>query len=296
MSGTKYMCRKNSNDIEMDTKIKLEKFYFGSVEYKESLEKHDDEYFIKYIELIKKIQKTGTIFLDIGCGTGYSTKKISELGGVKLAVGSDISELFIEKKYEHSNLKFIVGDIHDISTKTKLLELTNDTKFDAIGFCDVLEHLYDIDLVFQTCYELLKPDGYLIICSPSIYQTVLPMINGIIGNKKKMPKHFKLNSRIGTMLLGIFNSINVAIELIQNNHEIKYHKPDLESGIGGDFDSVNNINNLNIQQALNKSGFKTIYDYHDFKEMSFLKKIIYIGSDIRLICKKFESECEKTNE
>jgi SAM-dependent methyltransferase len=289
MGGTKYMYRKKSNNVEIDTKIKLEKFYFGSVEYKESLEKHDDEYFIKYIELIKMIQKTGTIFLDVGCGTGYSTKKISELEGVKLAVGSDISELFIEKKYEHSNLKFIVGDIHDISTKTKLLELTNDTKFDAIGFCDVIEHLYDLDLVFQTCHELLKPDGYLIICSPSIYHTVYPILNGITGNKKKMPKHHKLNSRTGTVLLGMKNMIKLTIELIQNNHEIKYHTPDLESGIGGDFDSVNNINNLNIQQALNKSGFKIISDYHNFKKMSFLKKIIYIGSDIRLICKKIES-------
>jgi len=286
------MYKQKHNDIEKDAKINLKKFYFESVDYKESLEKHDDEYFIKYIELIKKMQKTGIIFLDVGCGTGYSTKKISELEGVKFAVGFDISELFIEKKYEHSNLKFIVGDIHDISTKTKLLELTNDTKFDAIGFCDVIEHLYDIDLVFQTCYELLKPDGYIIICSPSIYHTVYPIINGITGNKKNMPKHHKLNSRIGTVLLGISNSIKMAIELIQNNHEIKYHKPDLESGIGGDFDSVNNINNLNIQQALYKSGFKTIYDYNNFKNRSFLMKIIYIGSDIRLICKKTESDCE----
>ena len=288
MKGSKYMCKQKHNDIEINTKNKLKKFYLESVEYKDSLEKHDDEYFIKYIELIKKIQRTGLIFLDIGCGTGYSTNKISELEGVKLAVGSDISELFIEKNYEHSNLKFIVGDILDISTKTKLLELTNDAKFDAIGFCDVLEHLYDLDLVFQTCYELLKPDGYLIICSPSIYQTVLPIINGITGNKKKMPKHHKLNSRTGTILLGMFNSIKMAIELIKNNHEIKYHKPDLESGIGGDFDSVNNINNLNIQQALYKSGFKTIYDENNFMNKSFLMKIIYIGSDIRLICKKTE--------
>ena len=104
-----------------------------------------------------------------------------------------------------------------------------------------------------------------------------------------MPKHHKLNSRTGTVLLGMKNMIKLTIELIQNNHEIKYHTPDLESGIGGDFDSVNNINNLNIQQALNKSGFKIISDYHNFKKMSFLKKIIYIGSDIRLICKKIES-------
>ena len=287
MSGTKYMDRKKSNDIEIDTKIKLKRFYFGSVGYKESLEKHDDDYFMKYIELIKMMQKTGTIFLDIGCGTGYSTKKISELEGVKLAVGSDISELFIEKKYEHSNLKFIVGDIHDISTKTKLLELTNDTKFDAIGFCDVLEHLYDLDLVFQTCHELLKPDGCLIICSPSIYHTVYPILNGITGNKKKMPKHHKLNSRTGTVLLGMKNMIKLTIELIQNNHEIEYHEPDL-SEIGGDFDSVNNINNLNIQKMLNKSGFEIMYDHHNFKDKSILKKIIFIGSDIRLICKKTE--------
>ena len=283
--------------MDRNTKNKLKHFYSESVEYKESLMKHDDTYFEKYIDLIKQISNSD-FFLDVGCGTGYSTKKISELSNIKFAVGSDISGLFIETEYENSNLVFVVGDIHDIATKTKLIELTNNTKFDAIGFCDVIEHLYDIDLVFQTCYELLKPDGYLIICSPSIYQNILPIINGITGNKKKMPKHHKLNSRTGTILLGIINSLKIAIELIQNNHEIKYHKPDLESGIGGDFDSVNNINNLNIQQALNKNGFKIIVDDQNFKKMSFLKKIIYIGSDIRLICKKTDLDCENklTNE
>jgi SAM-dependent methyltransferase len=271
--------------MDRNIKIQLKHFYLGSVEYKESLMKHDDAYFEKYIDLIKQIPDSD-FFLEVGCGTGYSTKEISELSNIKFAVGLDISELFIQNEYENSNTKFVVGDIHDITTKTKLLKLTNNTKFDIIGFCDVIEHLYDIDLVFQTCYELLKPDGYLIICSPSIYHTVYPIINGITGNKKKMPKHHKLNSRIGTVLLGMINSIKMASELIQNNHEIKYHKPDLESGIGGDFDSVNNINNLNIQQALYKNGFKTVYDYHNFINKSFLMKIIYIGSDIRLICKK----------
>ena len=274
--------------MDRNTENKLKDFYLRSVDYKKSLMKHDDAYFGKYIDLIKQISKRD-FFLDVGCGTGYSTKKISELSNIKFAVGSDISELFIETEYENSNTKFVVGDIHDITTKTKLMELTNDKKFDAIGFCDVIEHLYDIDLVFQTCYELLKPDGSLIICSPSIYQTVLPMINGITGNKKNMPKHHKSNSRTGSILLGIINSINIAIGLLQNNHEIKYHKPDLETGIGGDFDSVNNINNLNIQQALNKNGFKIIVDDQSFKKMSFLKKIVFIGSDIRLICKKIES-------
>lgn len=273
--------------IKMDknTKNELKHFYLESIDYKESLIKHDDEYFKKYIDLIKQISDID-IFLDVGCGTGYSTKKISELSNIKLAVGSDISELFIDKNYENSNTKFVVGDIHDITTKTKLMKVTNNQKFDAIGFCDVIEHLYDIDLVFQTCYELLKPDGRLIICSPSIYQTVLPMINSITSSKKKMPKHHKSKSRTGSILLGISNSIKIAIELLQNNYEIRYHKPDLETKIGGDFDSVNNLNNLNIQQALNENGFKIIVDDQNFNKMSFLKKIVYIGSDIRLVCEK----------
>ena len=144
---------------KMDTKPNLKQFYLESKEYKESLKKHDDAYFQKYIELIKKIHKKSVTFLDIGCGTGYSTKKISELSHIEFAVGSDISELFIENKYKNSNVTFVVGDIHDIATKTKLIELTNNTKFDVNGFCDVLEHLYDVDIVFQTCYELLKHNG-----------------------------------------------------------------------------------------------------------------------------------------
>lgn len=271
--------------MDSNTKNKLKYFYLRSADYKESLMKHDDAYFEKYIDLIKQIPNSD-FFLDIGCGTGYSTKKISELSNIKFAVGSDISELFIHNKYENSNIKFVVGDIHNITTKTMLMELTKNTKYDAIGFCDVLEHLYDIDLVFQTCHELLKPDGHIIICSPSIYQTISPIINGVTGNKEKMPKHYKSNSRIGTVILGIINSIKLIIELIKNNHGIQYHEPDLQSGIGGDFDSVNNINNLNMRQILNENGFEIIYDDHNYRDLSFLKKIVNIGYDIRIICKK----------
>ena len=109
--------------MDINTKNDLKHFYLRSVNYKESLMKHDDAYFEKYIDLIKQISNRD-FFLDVGCGIGYSTKKISELSNIKFAVGLDISELFIQNEYENSNTKFVVGDIHDITTKAKLLILS----------------------------------------------------------------------------------------------------------------------------------------------------------------------------
>jgi 2-polyprenyl-3-methyl-5-hydroxy-6-metoxy-1,4-benzoquinol methylase len=70
----------------------------------------------------------------------------------------DCREFFKERKI--SNVKFGIED---------LTEITHENKFDLIVSVDVMEHIPDDKKVFQNFYNALKPGGFLLINTPSIY-------------------------------------------------------------------------------------------------------------------------------
>jgi len=84
-------------------------------------------------QTLKEIVKTGMKVLDIGCGTGISSKFMGELGaGV---VGVDISDeliKFAKNESAHQNVNYIVGDA---------TQLNLQTHFDAITIIDCMEHI-----------------------------------------------------------------------------------------------------------------------------------------------------------
>lgn len=64
------------------------------------------------IPFFQKYVQSGETVLDVGCGDGYGTYKLSEAG--YKACGVDLSEQMIEKgkkRGEHANLSLIVGDL-----------------------------------------------------------------------------------------------------------------------------------------------------------------------------------------
>ncbi len=71
---------------------------------------------------------------------------------------SDCKEFFQKRNY--NNIKFGIED---------LTEISHESKFDLIVSVDVMEHIVDDIKVFQNFYRALKPGGYLLINTPSIY-------------------------------------------------------------------------------------------------------------------------------
>ncbi len=70
----------------------------------------------------------------------------------------DCKEFFSSQKI--SNVSFGIED---------LTEINHQNKFDLIVSVDVMEHIPDDVKVFQNFYNALKPGGYLLINTPSIY-------------------------------------------------------------------------------------------------------------------------------
>ena len=71
---------------------------------------------------------------------------------------NDCREFFQSRNF--SNIKFGIED---------LTEIDHDNKFDLIVSVDVMEHIVDDVKVFRNFYKALKPGGFLLINTPSIY-------------------------------------------------------------------------------------------------------------------------------
>ncbi|MGG0454696.1 methyltransferase [Bacillus mycoides] len=103
-------------------------------------------FFEQYVE--KEVQ-----VLDVGCGDGYGTYKLS-LTGYK-AVGVDLSEVMIQKGKERGegpSLSFIKGDLSSLPFENE--------KFEAIMAINSLEWTEEPLRALNEIKRVLKKDGY----------------------------------------------------------------------------------------------------------------------------------------
>lgn len=117
------------------------------------------KYLIKSIENILSIENTSNFeHLDIGCGNGLLTSKISKF--FKSSTGIDLSGTGIEQaiKLNNERLKFENTSIEEIIYRKK--------KFKFITSFEVIEHQYLPDNFLNQISEILEDDGILLISTP----------------------------------------------------------------------------------------------------------------------------------
>jgi ubiquinone/menaquinone biosynthesis C-methylase UbiE len=118
--------------------------------------------------------------LEIGCGTGLFTEKISKLSGTKNILATDLSPELIEKaKEKYPHLNFEVGDAMNIEQEKET--------FDAIFGNSIVHHL-DFDLFLKEMFRLLKPGGKMCFAEPNMLnpqifvQKNIPLIKKWLGD------------------------------------------------------------------------------------------------------------------
>jgi len=132
---------------------------------------HDTPYDIWYkhlLEVFNKYDLKSKEILELACGTGEMTNRLSK-GGYKV-LGTDLSEDMLDiaqgKAYDQNlKVRYVQQDMTDI-------ELFQ--KYDAIiSFCDGFNYLIDekkLDDAFRNCYDYLNEDGLLIFDMSSDYK------------------------------------------------------------------------------------------------------------------------------
>jgi len=128
------------------------------------------EYFVHYPiktsphsshEFVKLAVGRDQEVLDLGCGEGFLTEQIQQMGNHVTGI-----DVLPEAKRQSGFDCYIQGDLEQgVDTEMPALR---GRKFDKILMLDVLEHLRKPDRVLQDCEPLLKPDGHLIVSLPNI--------------------------------------------------------------------------------------------------------------------------------
>ena len=111
--------------------------------------------------------------LDIGCGGGLISEPMARLGGN--VTGIDAAE---------KNIK--IASLHSKESNLKIRYLVNspeqlkeNEKFDIILNLEIVEHVENLDLYLQSCYDLLKKNGLMF--TATINRTLISYIKAIIG-------------------------------------------------------------------------------------------------------------------
>ena len=100
--------------------------------------------------------------LDIGCGGESSLADLLETG--QRYVGVDIQKDTIERlKVEKPECEFYCVDVEE---EGRLCDIVN-SQFDTIVAIAVIEHLQNPAVLLQQCKTMLRPNGQLVITTPT---------------------------------------------------------------------------------------------------------------------------------
>ncbi len=114
------------------------------------------------IEILNKYIKRTDVVLDIGCGAGTISFYLSEK--VKVVKGIDISIKAIENC---NQTKKNIGADNTTFSVMDFPYKCPQAKYSLIICFEVIEHLEDDRLALKRIFDLLKPNGILILSTPS---------------------------------------------------------------------------------------------------------------------------------
>ncbi len=121
----------------------------------------------------KKILLENLEILDIGCGGGLISEPMARLGGNVTGIDAGAKNIKIASLHsKKSNLK-----INYLNKSPE--QLKEKEKFDIILNLEIVEHVDDLDLYLQSCYDLLKKNGLMF--TATINRTLTSYIKAIIG-------------------------------------------------------------------------------------------------------------------
>ena len=121
----------------------------------------------------KKLLLKNLEILDIGCGGGLISEPMARLGGNVTGIDAGKKNINIASFHsKKNNLK-----INYLNKSPEQLE--EKEKFDIILNLEVIEHVDNLDLYLQSCYNLLKRNGLMF--TATINRTLTSYFKAIIG-------------------------------------------------------------------------------------------------------------------
>lgn len=107
---------------------------------------------------LARLQISGSYIADIGCGSGYYSRMLTQLGATVVSV--DISEKRLSQSPILKESTYVVAAAENMPFA--------DNVFDIVLCIFVLEHVIDVEAVIREMLRITKYGGHLLIAIPSI--------------------------------------------------------------------------------------------------------------------------------
>jgi SAM-dependent methyltransferase len=124
------------------------------------------------VQMLSDHLRPGITILEIGCGTGYFTRELTQRGADIVAI--DVSPDLLEIAKAKSSAPNVRYEIQNACALTY-----SDATFDSVVGSSILHHL-EIEEALREIYRVLKPGG-------TIYFTEPNMLNPQIAIQKNVP-------------------------------------------------------------------------------------------------------------
>ncbi len=207
------MFQNKENEIEF-----FDKFVNENEEYIGLSENSYDRLLFELSTSIKASRKKFKI-LDLGCGTGSFTKKLTSLGSE--IYGCDISPKSITRaKKLHPEINFSVQDIENLSF--------HENYFDIVIFSGVLHHFVDLKKPLKETKRILKENGLLFSFDPNINNPFFWLYRrknswfysneGVTKNEEPLSKKKKISEMkfCGYKNINVYGISNMSYKYIKN--------------------------------------------------------------------------------
>jgi SAM-dependent methyltransferase len=226
----------------------LTAYYKSSVGYKDHLLAKPAEYFRPYVDVLSQLAPRGGRVLDLGCGTGQSTRALRDRG--LRAVGCDLSALFLSAA---SPRGFVVGD----ATRLPF----TDSSFDVVAGYEFIEHVPDVPAVLAEMCRVVKAGGFVVLSSPNLCSPMFVARDALrlVRGEFRPPMY---SSRTQALQFLIRAGWQSARKWLRSRPEFLYRVPDLQhADRGGDFDAVYCSHPRDIILFRRRQGLRTFYAF-----------------------------------
>jgi ubiquinone/menaquinone biosynthesis C-methylase UbiE len=232
---------------------RLRAFYKTSQPYAGHLAAEEEAYFNRYLSLIERYGAQAQRLLDAGCGTGLSTRLLSERG--RRVVGVDLSELFLKEgkqRQGENGLPLAAADILALPFQ--------DESFDLVSSYLVVEFLPDVEKGLEEMCRVVRQQGFLIIIAPNLLSPLWPLrdfFRMLAGGAARPVWCETPGKALKTAWRNLCASVRKAF---QRRPRFLYREPDLscETVVGRDSDSVYLVCPTDLTRFLKARGFRIL--------------------------------------
>jgi ubiquinone/menaquinone biosynthesis C-methylase UbiE len=235
--------------------VKLKEYYKSSEGYRAHLEAKGPGYFKQFVEVVRACSSPVDRILDVGCGTGESTRQIMQCD--RRVVGTDLSRLYMQLPESfHQAAGLNDAQPSFVAADASRLPFADQT-FDVVCAMEFIEHVWPVEAILREMDRILKPSGRIVMMSPNLVSPMWPLrdLPEMMLHQRFRPPFYASYAEASAFF---YRSCRLSLrKMLSRQPQFLPREPDLDHADGGgDYDSIYYSNARDILLFFRKAGYQ----------------------------------------